>query len=152
MNEQIIKHFNNFQIADLDDDLVGMCKALVDWMVEIRKQVDPSKLPAPEKPEKFHKLEPHQPRMELRVNFRNFLGFAVKNQQEESEENKLINLYVVLQAGMYIYHMPIEKMIELGSQGVEITREVAKEVLLNDKMSPNWLKEPSGKDFTAIMI
>jgi hypothetical protein len=24
--------------------------------------------------------------------------------------------------------------------------------LLADNMSPNWLKEPSGKDFTAIML
>jgi hypothetical protein len=29
---------------------------------------------------------------------------------------------------------------------------MAEKVLLDDSMSPNWLKEPSGKDFTAIML
>jgi hypothetical protein len=42
-------------------------------------------------------------------------------------------------------------MIELSASG-SIDRETAKEALLNDNMSPNWLKEPSGKDFTAIML
>lgn len=151
MNEKIVQCFNNFQIADLDDDMVGMCKAIVDWMVEIRTQIDPSKLPAPDQPFNFYKMDPHQPKMELRKNYRKLLAHAVKYQKETDEEIKLINIYVSVQAGMYLYHMPVQKMIELSEVG-ETTREVAKETLLADNMSPNWLKEPSGKDFTAIML
>lgn len=151
MNERIIECFDNFQIADLDDDMVGMCKAFVDWMVEIRQQVDETKLPKPEPPSKFHKLDPHQPRMEMRKNYRKACAHAVKYQQEKNTEIQLINIYVTILAGLYIYHMPVEKMVEL-SQSSSIDRDVAKETLLEDNMSPNWLKEPSGRDFTAIML
>lgn len=151
MNEKIINAFNEFQIADLDDDMVGMCKALVDWMAEVRQQIDPSKLPQPESPHNFYKLDPHQPKMELRKNYRKMCAHAVKYQQETDDEIKLINIYVTILAGLYIYHMPVEKMVELSSAG-SIDRAAAQEVLLNDNMSPNWLKEPSGKDFTAIML
>jgi hypothetical protein len=89
--------------------------------------------------------------MELRVNYRNFIAYAVKQQQEEDEIIKLTNIYVALHAGMYAYHLPVEKMVELSKQG-EINRELALETLLNDKMSPNWIKEPSGRDFTGIML
>lgn len=151
MNEKILECYNNFQIADLDDDMIGMCKSLVDWIFEIRKQVDVSKLPDPEKPFNFYKLDPHQPKMENRKNYRKLLAYAVKYQEEENDEIKLLNIYIAIQAGIYLYHMPILKMIELSESG-EISREVAQEILLNDNMSPNWIKEPSGKDFTAIML
>jgi hypothetical protein len=151
MNEKIIQAFDTFQIADLDDDMVGMCKALVDWMVEIRSQIDPSLLPVAEAPFNFYKMDPHQPKMELRKNYRKMLAHAVKYQKEEDEEVKLINIYVTILAGTYLYHMPTEKMVEQSTTGI-IDRETAKEILLSDNMSPNWLKEPSGKDFTAIML
>lgn len=152
MNEKIKEKFDEFQIADLDDDMVGMCKSLVDFMVEIRKQVDSSKLPEPEVPFNFYKMDPHQPRMELRKNYRKFLAHVVKYQEEEEEEVKLINLYVGIQAGTYFYHMPTEKMVARSKEITEMTREESQEMLLNDNMSPNWLKEPSGKDFTAVML
>jgi hypothetical protein len=48
--------------------------------------------------------------------------------------------------------MPTEKMVVRSKEPTEITREESQEMLLNDNMSPNWLKEPSGKDFTATML
>jgi hypothetical protein len=151
MNEKIIKRFDDFQIADLDDDMVGMYKALVDWMVEIRTQLPNGEFPDPEPPHNFYKMDPHQPRMELRKNLRKLLAHATKFQQDADDEVKLLNIYVAVLAAFYIYHMPVEKAVEL-SKGTEITREVAQETLLADNMSPNWLKEPSGRDFTAIML
>ena len=151
MNEKIIQLFNNLQIADLDDDMIGICKAFVDFMAEIKNIVGEDNLPVTEKPNNFYKLQPHLPRMELRTNYRKFLGYAVKRQEEDDEQVKLINIHVALQAGMCVYHMPVEKMIELSNQG-ELTRELALETLLNDDMSPNWIKEPSGRDFSAIML
>jgi hypothetical protein len=151
MNEKIVKCFDNFQVADLDDDMVGMYKALTDWMAEIRTQLPNGEFPDPEAPHNFYKMDPHQPRMELRKNYRKLLAHATKYQKESDDEIKLINIYVAIMAGCYIYHMPLDKMVELGKHG-EVTREVAQEALLADSMSPNWLKDPSGRDFTAIML
>jgi hypothetical protein len=151
MNEKIIQCFDQFQIADLDDDMIGIFKSLVDWMIELRKHVDVTLLPQPKAPSNFYKMNPHHPRMQLRRNYRKMLAHAVKYQKETDEQIKLINIYVTLLAGAYLYHMPVEKMVELSAIG-KIDRELAKQVLLEDNMSPNWLKEPSGRDFTAIML
>ena len=153
MNENIIRAFNDFQIADLDDDMVGMCKALVDWMKVLRVEAPRVTFPDVEAPQNFYKLDPHQPKMESRKNMRKMMAHAVKYQGDDIDnDTKINNIYVVILAATYIYHMPSEKMAALSLSKEELTREVAKEVLLNDNMSPNWLKEPSGKDFTAIML
>lgn len=151
MNENIIKAFNDFQIADLDDDMVGMCKALVDWMKVLRAEAPQASFPDTEAPYFFYKLDPHQPKMELRKNMRKMMAHAVKYQLEE-EETKIINIYVVICAASYIYHMPTDKMVATALESEEFTRDRAQVLLLEDNMSPNWLKEPSGKDFTPIML
>ena len=53
MNENIIKAFNDFQIADLDDDMVGMCKALVDWMKVLRAEASQATFPNAQAPKNF---------------------------------------------------------------------------------------------------
>lgn len=152
MNENIIKCFDAFQIADLDDDMIGMCQSFVEFIKEIRRQIPDEVFPENEPPFNFYKLQPHQPRMELRKNYRKMLAFSVKNQNELNDTIRLINLYVALLAGTYIYHMPTEKMIEASKDtDKEFTRKDSETMLLDDKMSPNWIKEPSGRDFTAIM-
>lgn len=152
MKENIIQAYDAFQIADLDDDMVGMCKSLVDWMKVLRKEIPNEEFPAAEAPSNFYKLDPHQPRMELRKNFRKMAAHAVKYQEEEDFATKIKNIYVVILAATYIYHMPTEEMVKAGMDNNEFTRDDAKNFLLNDNMSPNWLKEPSGRDFTAIML
>jgi hypothetical protein len=126
-------------------------KAFVDWMTEIRQQVDPSKLPQPEPPSNYYKLDPHQPSMELRKNYRKFCARAVKFQEQTDDEIESINIYVTILVGLYLYHMPVKKLVDLSILG-NVDRETIQSVLLSDNMSPNWLKEPSGKDFTAIML
>jgi len=153
MNDNIIKAFNDFQIADLDDDMVGMCKTLVDWMKGLRVEAPQVTFPDAVAPENFFKLDPHQPRMELRKTLRKMMSHVVKYQSDDIDnDTKIINIYVVILAGTYIYHMPSEKMAALSLGSEEFTRDDAKEELLNDNMSPNWLKDPSGRDFTAIML
>jgi hypothetical protein len=152
MKDSIVNAFDFFQIADLDDDMVGMCKALVDWMKVLRAEIPGKKFPAAEPPERFYKMDPHQPKMELRKNLRKMMAHSVKYQTEEDFATKIKNIYVTLLATTYIYHMPTEKIVEASLQDKEFTREEAKEMLLADNMSPNWLKEPSGKNFTAIML
>ena len=153
MNDNIIKAFNDFQIADLDDDMVGMCKTLVDWMKVLRAETPQSIFPDAVAPPGFFKLDPHQPKMELRKTLRKMLSHAVKYQDDDIDnDTKIINIYVVILAATYIYHMPSVKMAALSLSKDEFTRDAAKEVLLNDDMSPNWLKDPSGRDFTAIML
>jgi hypothetical protein len=46
--------------------------------------------------------------------------------------------------------MPSQVMYDIALSDKEFTREDSKQLLLDDTMSPNWLKEPSGRDFTAI--
>lgn len=153
MNEKILQCFNTFQITDLDDDMIGMCKSFVDWMKEIRRQIPNEEYPSSEMPNNYYKLQPHQPKMELRKNYRKLLSACVRRQDESNEATKLLNIYVTIMVGMYLYHMPVEKMIELGKNvDEEFTRENSENLLLEDTMSPNWIKEPSGKDFTAIML
>jgi len=152
MNKIIKKSFDNFQIADLDDDMVGMCKSLVDWIKLLRKKIDLENIPLVEPPVSFFKLNPHQPKMEIRKNLRKFLAYVVYKQPESNLQLKMQNLYVAVIAATYVYHMPTEKMVEASLSKVRFTRDNAKEMLLNDNMSSNWLKEPSGRDFTAIML
>lgn len=153
MNEKIIERYNSFQIADLDDDMVGMCKAMVDWIQEINNQIQGEVLPKEDPPFNFYKLDPHQPKMESRKNYRKFLSYAVRSQDESTDDiTKLKNIYIAILAGLYMYHMPVDGIIEAGHLSDEFTRDMAKDLLLNDNMSPNWLKEPSGKDFSAIML
>lgn len=153
MNEKILYCFDTFQITDLDDDMIGMCKSFVDLMKEIRRQIPNEEYPVPETPDNFVKMQPHQPKMELRKNYRKILAASVKKQEESDETIKLLNLYVIIMVGIYLYHMPIEKMIEHGKEiDKEFSRKNAEDLLLEDTMSPNWIKEPSGKDFTAIML
>ena len=152
MNENIIKAFNDFQIADLDDDMVGMCKALVDWMKVLRAEAPQSTFPIVEAPQNFYKLDPHQPKMESRRSMRKMMAHAVKYQSNVDNETKIINIYVVTLAASYIYHMPTDKMVDVALDNNVFTRERAQVLLLEDNMSPNWLKEPSGYDFTAIML
>jgi len=152
MNEKILQCFDTFQITDLDDDMIGMCQSLVDFMKEIRRQIPNEEFPEAEAPNNFYKLDPHQPKMELRKNCRKMLAHSTKFQKEEEFEIKLVNIYVTLLATTYVYHMPTVAMVNVSKEQAEFTRDMAKTMLLNDNMSPNWLKEPSGKDFTAIML
>ena len=152
MNENIIKAFNDFQIADLDDDMVGMCKALVDWMKVLRAEAPLSTFPAVEVPQNFYKLDPHQPKMESRRSMRKMMAHAVRYQGDVDNETKIINIYVVTLAASYIYHMPTDKMVAIAIDNQEFTRERAQVLLLEDNISPNWLKDPSGNDFTPIML
>ena len=152
MNENIIKAFDDFQIADLDDDMVGMCKALVDWMKVLGAEAPQATFPNTEAPQNFYKLDPHQPKMDSRKSMRKMMAHAVKYQSDIDDETKIINIYVVTLAASYIYHMPTDKMVNAALDNEAFTREKAQVLLLEDNMSPNWLKDPSGKDFTAIML
>ena len=153
MNENILKCFDTFQITDLDDDMIGMCKSFVDFMKEIRRQIPDEEFPKAEAPHNFYKLQPHQPKMELRKNYRKMLAYSVKHQNEENDTIKMLNIFVALLAGTYLYHMPSEKIVEASKQlDYVFTRSDSEKMLLDDDMSSNWIKEPSEKDFTAIML
>lgn len=152
MDQAILQAFDTFQIADLDDDMVGMCKALVEWMQLIRTLLPAEPLPAATPPDRFYKMNPHQPKMELRKNLRKMMAHACKYQQEPDVVVQTLNVYVVILAATYLYHMPTQQMVDRAAQPQVITRAEAQHMLLQDHMSPNWLKEPSGKDFRAIML
>lgn len=147
--EKLKEDHNNFQFTDFDDDIVGMCHRLVHWMREVNNQAQAHgyELSKPETPEKFFKMQPHFPKMQYRKNLRKVIVMALR---EDSDEVCLKNLFTALLAATHIYHMPSEKMYEIALSDVEFTREDSKKLLLDDTMSPNWLKEPSDRDFTAL--
>lgn len=152
MNENIISCLKAFQYADYDDDLIGICKSIVDFLKEIRRQIPNEDFPDDEKPTNFYKLEPHHPRTDLRQNFRDLIRYTVHKQEDLDDTIKLLNIYIGLLAGIYVYHMPADKMIQEGKKiDKEFTRKEAMLMLLEDNMSPNWIKEPSGRDFSIFM-
>jgi hypothetical protein len=151
MKDNLLKALYDFQTCEFDHDMVGMCKAYVDWLKILRQEIS-GDLPENEKPDNFYKLDPHLPRMELRENVRDFLAAATKKQKQEVDINvRMLNLYVGVLASMYAYHMPTDKIIEASKLDTEFTRKDAEKLLLDDNMSPNWIKEPSGTDFSAVM-
>jgi hypothetical protein len=150
MNREKLKEMHvNWQITDFDDDIVGICYELVHWMREVNKQAQAlnAQLSPPEDPEKFFKLQPHFPKMQYRKNLRKVIVMALR---EEDDSLCLSNLFTSLLAAAYVYHMPSQAMYELALNDKEFTREDSKQLLLDDTMSTNWLKEPSGRDFTAL--
>lgn len=154
MKENITNACNNFLIADLDHDMVGMCKSIVDFLKLLRLLIPDNEIPECVPPENYYKLDPHQPRMDLRENSRHFLYNQVKyfDQINIDEATKLKNLFVLVTSLMLVYHMPFEKMLEVSKISEEFTRKDAQELLLNDNMSPNWLKDPSGQDFSIALV
>lgn len=138
-----------FQITDFDDDIVGICHSLVHWMREVNRQAQEHgyEISKPETPERFFKMQPHFPSMKYRKNLRIVIAMALR---EEDDEVCIRNLFTSLLAATYIYHMPSEKMYNIALSDVEFNREDSKTLLLDDTMSPNWLKEPSDRDFSAL--
>ncbi len=151
MNFELFTQYHNlFQIADLDDDMIGINKAVVDFL-KIIQQLENFTLREIQEPDNFFKLQPHQPRMENRKNLRKLLAFAVQ-QLDVEDSVKLNNLYITLIAATYVYHLPTQAIIQASTETTEFTREASLKMLLDDDMSPNWIKEPSGKDFSALML
>ncbi len=151
MNFKLItQHHDLFQIADLDDDMIGINKAVVDFL-QVLTNIDDFTPPDVQEPDNFFKLQPHQPRMENRKNLRKLLAYAVQ-QLDVEDSVKLNNLYITLIAVTYIYHLPTQAIIQARTETTEFTREASLKMLLDDDMSPNWIKEPSGKDFSALML
>jgi hypothetical protein len=153
MNQAIIDQFINFQQAHFDHDMIGMCKSTVEWLSVISLEIPEDELPITEVPKNFYKLDPHFPDIKLRDKTVEMLAYFTRHNKETDSLVKLKSLYVAVVAMTYVFHMPTEKILEASKtfKG-EFSREQAKEMLLADNMSSNWIKEPSGTDFTAVML
>jgi hypothetical protein len=153
MNQAIIDQFINFQQAHCDNDLIGMCKSTIEWLSIISSEIPEDELPITEAPKNFYKLDPHFPYIKLRSNTVEMLAHFTRYNSENNLSIKLKSLYVAVVAMTYVFHMPTEKILEASKTFQrEFSREQAKEILLADNMSPNWIKEPSGTDFSSIML
>lgn len=140
-----------FQDADYDDDIVSMAVALVNmgrWCWEQAEDLEIT-LEKPGDPERFYKMVPHFPSMKNRKSARNVLAMICK---EEDRTLLVQNVFVTTFAVAYIYHFPTDKLFDMITAEEETERSTMKTVLLEDGMSPNLLKEPSGKDFSAIHL
>lgn len=155
MNQDIKNACNNYLISDSDDDIVGMCKHTVDFLKLLKLKLKDENLPECIPPERFFKLEPHLPKMILRANFREFFARSIKYEKYKTnnDENQDIkNLIALVYTIAFVYHMPLKEMIRISEDKNEFTRKLAFEMLLKDNMSPNLLKEPSGRDFSHSLI
>lgn len=140
-----------FQDADYDDDIVSLALSLVNigrWCWEQAKDLEIT-LEKPQDPERFYKMVPHFPAMKNRVSARKVLAGICK---EEDRTLLVQNVFVGAFAVAYIYHLPAQKMFDMIIAEEETDRLTVQAVLLDDGMSPNLLKEPSGKDFSAIYL
>ena len=151
MKSDILDAYRNFQIADFDDDLIGLSKSVIEWMKVLRAELPNETFPENNPPDNYYKLHPHFPRYELRLNIRDGLNFTVNHQKEDEYSVKLLNIYVLLLVITYLYHLPTEQIIKKSLEDNDIDRDIVKEMLLDDGMSPNWIKEPSGKDFSLVL-
>jgi hypothetical protein len=140
-----------FQDADYDDDIVGIMLSLVNlekWCQEEEAAEPLLVLEDPKDPERFHKMQPHFPAMKYRKTARQVLAGVCK---EEDKGLLVHNLHATVLAIAYIYHMPVAVMVEMAKSG-DVTREQVLQALLDDGMSTNLPKDPSGKDFSALYL
>jgi hypothetical protein len=139
-----------FQDTDYDDDIIGIMLALVNlekWCQDEAAELDLN-LEDPKDPDRFHKMQPHFPAMKYRKTARQVLAGVCK---EGDKELLVHNLHATVLAIAYIYHMPVAVMVEMARRG-DVTREQVLQALLDDGMSTNLPKDPSGKDFSALYL
>lgn len=137
--ENVIAHFEEYEKADHQNDLVGMCQALVNIIsIAIEYNSDLNAV-FNDYPRNYYKLDPHLPDIDKRdaalKSFKSFV-FSIDDLTDVTIQN-LYNICVVV--GL-IYHMPINSMISEASNAQKTTREKIQQILLDDNMSPNWIK------------
>jgi hypothetical protein len=140
-----------FQDTDYDDDIIGIMLSLVNldkWCREGAIELSIA-LEEPKEPEKFHKMQPHFPSMKYRKTIRKILAGVCK---EQDKALLIQNLHATVMAISYTYHMPTEVIIEMARRDSDVTRDEVLKALLDDGMSTNLPKEPSGKDFSALYL
>jgi hypothetical protein len=152
MNNLLRDLYVDFQIADHDDDLIEICVRAVNILKwGFQEALDGDFNPAQnEWPHRFFKLQPHFPSMKNRKACRNALDYAMK--LEEEHEVKVVNIMTTIIAITYVYHLPTAGLYEAAKNNIEFGRKEAEQMLLEDKMSSNWIKEPSNRDFSAIIL
>lgn len=140
-----------FQDADYDDDIVGLTIGLINmgrWCWEQAEDLEIT-LEKPAVPDRYYKMVPHFPSMRNRVSARKVLAQICK---EEDRSLLVQNVFVVVFAVAYIYHLPTDEIFDMITAEEETDRQTMLDVLYKDGMSPNLPKEPSGRDFTAIHL
>ena len=138
MKSNIINIHNKLYESQKYDNIVNICKHLVELLREVSIQLSDDELPEISAPNGYYKHPPHITRDSPRLSFREILNKAV-NKETDDLKLKLSNIYVVVITGMYVYHMPVNELINLAESSKEITEDIIKEILLNDGMSPNWI-------------
>ena len=146
------KYYHKFQVSDFDNDLVGLFIDGVVWLREIVKECKEKNIELEEivEPPIYHKLPPSYPLMDVRVNCRDI--FRLNFQYDLEHDVFLANSYVGMFATFYMYNFPVEKAKELILNEEELSRESVLKILVDDGMSMNIHKEPSGETFPKLMI
>jgi hypothetical protein len=154
MNKKLIlDSYNKFQHADYDEDLVGMCCVIIEWLNQISIEMKRCGIEIDEfEPLGISKMQPHFPSTEHRKNLRFALSSFMRS-TEEDEKTYLQNALNTVLIASYIYHFPTEKIYKIAvDDNKTLTRDEVKQILLSDDMSPNWIKEPSDVDYSALFL
>jgi hypothetical protein len=151
--EAILESYKLFQQADYDEDLIGMCCAVIRWLDKIATEMKNCNVEIDEfEPLQIQKLQPHFPSSDLRKNLRLSLARFMRS-EEENEKVYLQNALNAVLIASYIYHFPTEKLYRIAVDDKKVlTRDEVKQILLSDDMSPNWIKEPSDVDYSALFL
>jgi len=147
-------YHNQFQHADYDNDLIGMFVILLDWLREINQQAKSFSIDFPkvETPESWHKLNPHFPSDEIRKNIRHAMSDIFKVNDDTSNEEILTFAHSVIFATAFFYQICPYKLEELMFTNEEVTRESAKQILMDDGMPEGFIREPSSNDYTSLYL
>ena len=147
----ILEKYTDLQIAELDHDLIGMFKACIEWMRVVIKQMPDLNYNLPDYPYAgYIKLHPHLPKPKDRIFIRKLAGHLFQRSDITLEE-RFLEIYKTIITIMYVFHFPVDILLEYSKNDIVITRELAKDILLQDGMSKNWIKEPSGYDFSKVL-
>ena len=157
LSNSLSNNYNNIQITDFDDDIIGLAKSFIETLQTLNYLLSNKHVTEIINnitfPFNYIKIHPHFPKMEYRKNYRKLLKYAMRFQEKSIPYNIVLqNIYITIIAGIQLYHMPLYEMLEMSKNTTkEYSREEILELLLKDGMSPNWIKEPSGKDFTNLL-
>lgn len=155
LNENIKKLkicHNQFQHADHDNDLIGIFESLLAWLREMHQQSKNLSIDFPkvETPQNWHKLNPHFPSSDIRVNIRSAMSDIFKVNEEVGDEEVLTFAHSVIFAAAFFYQICPYKLEELMYSDEIVTREDVQKILIDDGMPEGFVKEPSTNDYTNL--
>ena len=142
-----------FLTAEFDNDMVGICLAIINFLKEILKHESEENLYLDDTPPNYRRYLLSFPEWGKRNEFRKLLKLEFQNDDESyaapTDLQKIAHYFL---AYSYLYNMPVPEMVKLAKQiHRDFSREDIAKLLVDNGMSPNLIDTPSGKDYSALL-